>query len=70
MRYTRRDKEAFLVAAPFEWNKLLKSLRLEKDLISFKTKFKTFLFQKAYYSLFFTFLLSLIYDYFIYFLSL
>ena len=61
---------SFQLAAPFEWNKLLKSLRLEKDLLSFKTKFKTFLFQKAYYNLFFTFLLSLIYNYFMYFLSL
>ena len=40
---------AFQVAAPFEWNKLPKSLRLENDLKSFKTKLKTFLFQKAYY---------------------
>ena len=40
---------AFQVAAPFEWNKLLKSLKLEKDLKSFKTKLKTFLFQKAYH---------------------
>ena len=39
----------FQVAAPFEWNKLPKSLRLENDLKSFKTKPKTFLFQKAYY---------------------
>ena len=40
---------AFQVAAPSEWNKLPKSLRLENDLKSFKTKLKTFLFQKAYY---------------------
>ena len=39
---------AFQVAAPSEWNKLPKSLRLENDLKSFKTKLKTFLFQKAY----------------------
>ena len=40
---------AFQVAAPSEWNKLPKSLRLENDLKSFKTKLKTYLFQKAYY---------------------
>ena len=33
---------AFQVAAPFKWNKLPKSLRLEKDLKSFKTKLKAF----------------------------
>ena len=39
---------AFQVAAPSDGNKLPKSLRLENDLKSFKTKLKTFLFQKAY----------------------
>ena len=29
---------SFQLAAPFKWNKLPKSLRLEKDLLSFKTK--------------------------------
>ena len=37
---------AFQVAAPFEWNKLPKSLRLEKDLKYFKTKLMTFSFLK------------------------
>ena len=49
LNQTRQQETAFQVAEPFEWNKLSKSLRLEKDLKSFKTEFKTFIFQKAYY---------------------
>ena len=57
---------AFQVAAPFEWNKLPKSLRLGKDLKSFKTKLiiRHFYFKKLIN--FFTFLLSPIYDYWFY----
>ena len=61
---------AFQVAAPFEWNKLPKSLRLEKDLKSFKTKLKTSFISKSLLLTFdFTFLLSPIYDYFILYIS-
>ena len=45
---TTGDK-AFQLAAPSGWNKLPKSLTLENDLKSFKTKLKTYAFQKAYH---------------------
>ena len=32
LNQTRQQETAFQVAAPFEWSKLPKSLRLEKDL--------------------------------------
>ena len=32
LNQTRQQETAFQVPAPFEWNKLPKSLRLEKDL--------------------------------------
>ena len=46
---------AFQVAAPSEWNKLAKSLRLENDLKSFKTKLKKFI-SKSLLLIFFNFL--------------
>ena len=60
LNQTRQQETAFQVAAPSEWNNLPKSLRLENDLKYFKTKLKTFLFQKAYYY-FINFLLFSIY---------